>query len=202
MAGQKQEVTDAKVQRVLDAIRRAAEGGGKVTIRSIAQDAGVDHVFIMRRPELRDAIESVGRRGMREEDIRRTVGTSLSDREVDLIGEVLGEAPLAQWLRDAALERLCSELGISPGEIDTARRPARRRRNHQPRPKPEEDSASVNVYKTAERLGDTKISWRNRFSTEELRAAEIVYTALMRIGREVGREEIQQASGQREEQGR
>jgi hypothetical protein len=46
-----------------------------------------------------------------------------------------------------------------------------------------------NIWKAADYLGTVKIAWHNRFSTEELKAADIVLAALMRIGGEVRRGE-------------
>jgi hypothetical protein len=40
------------------------------------------------------------------------------------------------------------------------------------------------IWKAADYLRIVKIAWHNRFSTEELKAAEIVMAALMRIGAE------------------
>ena len=45
------------------------------------------------------------------------------------------------------------------------------------------------IWKTADYLGTVKITWYNRFSTEELKAADVVIDALMRIGSEVQRGE-------------
>jgi hypothetical protein len=53
----------------------------------------------------------------------------------------------------------------------------------------EPDEAAENIWKAADYLGHAKIAWHNRFSTEELKAADIVLAALMRIGGEVKRGE-------------
>ena len=67
--------------------------------------------------------------------------------EWDAITRLAGDAPPVQWIRDAALERLAAELGISMSELDSARRPAPRRRNYTRRdnaaPGPADDSRLV-----------------------------------------------------------
>ncbi len=45
--------------------------------------------------------------------------------------------------------------------------------------------AAENIWKAADYLGIVKTAWHNRFSTEELKAADVVLTALTRIGEEV-----------------
>ena len=46
------------------------------------------------------------------------------------ITKLAGDAPPVQWIRDAALERMAAELGIPVTDLDSARRPAPRRRNY------------------------------------------------------------------------
>jgi hypothetical protein len=53
----------------------------------------------------------------------------------------------------------------------------------------EPSEAAESIWKAADYLGHVKIAWHNRFSTEELKAADLVLTALMRIGGEVKRGE-------------
>ncbi len=58
---------------------------------------------------------------------RRT--STLSPNDVELIDRIRGEMPWGQWLRDAALEKVARDTGTDVDALDTARRPARRRRN-------------------------------------------------------------------------
>ena len=53
----------------------------------------------------------------------------------------------------------------------------------------ETDAAAENIWKAADYLGTAKTAWHNRFSTEELKAADVVLAALARIGGEVERGE-------------
>ena len=58
MPGQKKTVTEEKERRVIAALTKAVENGSDITIRGVARAAGVDHVFIQRRPDLRQAIQA------------------------------------------------------------------------------------------------------------------------------------------------
>ena len=141
MPGQKKAVTEEKAQRVRDALASAVQDGGDITVRGVARAAGVDHVFILRREDLRSEIAAHERRseprGMDREDVRRLHGAaSLSGRERAFIDRARGSEPMGRYAREALLEKAARDLGRSIEdleELDTARRPAPRRPNRQQR---------------------------------------------------------------------
>src|SRR6185437_17080856 len=144
MPGQDKKTTEAKKQRVIDALNTAIEDGAPVSIRGIARAAGVDHVFIMRREDLRAVILG-HERLMDEEDIRRPAGTAtLSDRERAFVDRARGKTPMGQYARRALLAQAERDLGESAEdlELDTARRPAQRRRNSSERQQQEKGQQS------------------------------------------------------------
>jgi hypothetical protein len=53
----------------------------------------------------------------------------LADDVMELVEQARGVTPRGQWLRDAVHEKLARDLGIDVDDLDTARRPARRRAN-------------------------------------------------------------------------
>ena len=141
MPGQKKAVTEEKAQRVRTALASAVADGGGITVRGVARAAGVDHVFILRRDDLRSEIQAHERRsetpprGMDREDVHRSQGNiALSDRERAFIDRARGTTPMAQYAREATLEKAARDLGCSLedlDEMDTARRPAPRRQNRE-----------------------------------------------------------------------
>ena len=139
MPGQKKTVTEEKERRVIAALTKAVENGSDITIRGVARAAGVDHVFIQRRPDLRQAIQACERRsetpreraGMNREAVRRLhSGATLSDRERAIIDEARGATPMGRYAREALMEKAARDRGCSVEDLeklDTARRPAPRR---------------------------------------------------------------------------
>lgn len=73
-----------------------------------------------------------------DEDKRTThVSVRFSASENELIRQVLGGMPKAQYVRDAVLRQLSEDTGIPVGELDTARRAAPRSRNYSERQREE-----------------------------------------------------------------
>jgi hypothetical protein len=54
----------------------------------------------------------------------------LSPRELALVDQARGTMPRGQYMRMWILEGIAADLGLDPDELDTARRPAQRRRNY------------------------------------------------------------------------
>jgi hypothetical protein len=128
MPGQSRQATEAKVQLVRDALDGALRNGEDVTIRGIARAAGVDHVFIQRRPGLRDQILAL-RPASREPDVHLSTGSvTLSDYETDLVHQARGETLLARYFHNAVLKAVAADLGISLDDLDLERVSAPRRR--------------------------------------------------------------------------
>lgn len=140
MAGQTKADTDAKVRRVRAALRRAVQDGGGITIRGVARAAGVDHVFIQRREDLRSEILDLRsdllaarKTGMRREDVRwNQCNVMLSDRERAFVDRARGSEPMARYNRQAVLEKAARDLGYDIEDLDV-RRASPRQRNHSER---------------------------------------------------------------------
>jgi hypothetical protein len=136
MVAQKRTDTEAKKQRVIDALNSTLAEGGEVSIRGIARAAGVDHVFIQRQEDLRDIILTHSRL-MNEGDIYRARGTaSLTERQRAFVDRARRGEPMGRYIRQALLEKAARDLGIEdledlPELADTARRPAPRRPNRE-----------------------------------------------------------------------
>ena len=133
MANQSKADTAAKEERVRGALRHAVETGADITIRGIARTAGVDHTFIQRRDHLRDMINT--QRGMDRDDVLDTVGgIVLSPRQLAAVDQARGSQPLAQYNREALLEKAARDLGRSVEDLENldspdTRHPAPRRQN-------------------------------------------------------------------------
>jgi hypothetical protein len=77
---------------------------------------------------------SEARDRMPEEAVRsKKVTIMLSPDELALVTRARGEMPRGAYVRMRLLEGVAADLGLDPGEMDTARRPAQRRRNYSER---------------------------------------------------------------------
>src|ERR1700722_18643244 len=73
---------------------------------------------------------------MEPRDVRRVRGgVPLSDRELELLHKERGEMPMAPYFREAVLEAVAADLGVSLDEMDTVRRGSPRRTNYAERAK-------------------------------------------------------------------
>ena len=123
-------------RRVLAALRRAQKAGAEITVASIATAANVDRAFIYRRPDLLAAIQDSHSPTLSDDDTlgkKRSVNFSPNLEALTEEAAAAQDIPFGQYVRIAVTEKLARELGVSPEDLDGARRPAPRRRNYKNR---------------------------------------------------------------------
>ena len=128
-------------RRVQAAIRRAQKDGTDITVGGIATAAGVDRTFIYRRPDLLAAIQASHGPTLSDDDKldrKRAVNFSPNLETLTTEAAAAQDIPFGQYVRIAVTEKLARELGVSPEDLDGAKRPAPRRRNYKERPAKEE----------------------------------------------------------------
>ena len=127
-------------RRVEAALKRAQRDGTEITIASIARTAGVQRKFIYTRPDLLAAIQASHTPRLSDDDTlgrKRSVNFSPNLEALTTEAAAAQDIPFGQWVRIAVTEKLARELGVSPEDLDGAKRPAPRRRNYKDRQREE-----------------------------------------------------------------
>ena len=117
-------------------IKRAQRQGAEITVASIATAANVDRAFIYRRPDLLAAIQASHGPTLSDDDTlgrKRSVNFSPNLETLTTEAAAAQDIPFGQYVRIAVTEKLARELGVTPEDLDGAKRPAPRRRNYSER---------------------------------------------------------------------